>query len=299
MWLSKTYSIAERALVSACACLAITGGTVFGTPITIFTETFQYPVGSNLAGKNGGTGFSGAWTGGNSTIVAGLGGSGSAVQIGNVDSFRSLSTPMNTGGTPLYFSYLMNASSFFGGNYTGISLYNGSNEEMFFGIPWQAHKLGFDARGGTGIGGIRSVDFNPATNTTYLVVLGLLPSSTAGKVDIAMWATTNLSSDPNVLVANAPNASLYGSRGVFSFSQIGMHGDYAGQLKVSGIALSPNVSDASSVTVSTAVPEIDPAGMGSVLALVTGALGLRERRRRDRVGVSPLSIKPGSPWESG
>jgi hypothetical protein len=28
-----------------------------------------------------------------------------------------------------------------------------------------------------------------------------------------------------------------------------------------------------------AVPEIDPAGMGSVLALVTGALGLLERRR--------------------
>lgn len=30
---------------------------------------------------------------------------------------------------------------------------------------------------------------------------------------------------------------------------------------------------------SSAVPEIDPAGMGSVLALVTGALGLLERRR--------------------
>jgi len=29
----------------------------------------------------------------------------------------------------------------------------------------------------------------------------------------------------------------------------------------------------------SAVPEIDPAGMGSVLALVTGALGLLERRR--------------------
>lgn len=30
------------------------------------------------------------------------------------------------------------------------------------------------------------------------------------------------------------------------------------------------------------VPEIDPAGMGSVLALVTGALGLLERRRRKK-----------------
>ena len=35
----------------------------------------------------------------------------------------------------------------------------------------------------------------------------------------------------------------------------------------------------SELTVPNAVPEIDPAGMGSVLALVTGALGLLERRR--------------------
>ena len=34
-----------------------------------------------------------------------------------------------------------------------------------------------------------------------------------------------------------------------------------------------------SIATATFVPEIDPAGMGSVLALVTGALGLLERRR--------------------
>jgi hypothetical protein len=31
---------------------------------------------------------------------------------------------------------------------------------------------------------------------------------------------------------------------------------------------------------SSVVPEIDPAGAGSVLSLVAGALALRERRRR-------------------
>lgn len=36
------------------------------------------------------------------------------------------------------------------------------------------------------------------------------------------------------------------------------------------------------ITASTPVPEIDPAGLGSVLALVTGALGLLERRRSKR-----------------
>jgi hypothetical protein len=36
------------------------------------------------------------------------------------------------------------------------------------------------------------------------------------------------------------------------------------------------------VAVSATVPEIDPAGIGSVLALVTGALGLIEQRRRQK-----------------
>jgi len=40
-----------------------------------------------------------------------------------------------------------------------------------------------------------------------------------------------------------------------------------------------NGETVSLVAASSPVPEIDPAGMGSVLALVTGALGLTERRR--------------------
>ena len=35
----------------------------------------------------------------------------------------------------------------------------------------------------------------------------------------------------------------------------------------------------SELTVPNGVPEIDPAGMGSVLALVSGTLGLLERKR--------------------
>ena len=39
------------------------------------------------------------------------------------------------------------------------------------------------------------------------------------------------------------------------------------------------ISETLTVASPSSVPEIDPAGMGSVLALVTGALGLLERRR--------------------
>lgn len=49
----------------------------------------------------------------------------------------------------------------------------------------------------------------------------------------------------------------------------------AGDLVVDGFA-----GSASFTSVASGVPEIDPAGMGSVLALVGGSLGVLERRRR-------------------
>ena len=107
---------------------------------SIFTETFNYPVGANLDGQNGGSGFSGAWTGGNSTIVGGIGGAGtSALQVGT-ESKRTLLSTFNTSGNSFYLSYIMNSSNFSGGNYTGISLWQGNTENMFLGIPWNAQK---------------------------------------------------------------------------------------------------------------------------------------------------------------
>jgi len=87
---------------------------------------------------------------------------------------------------------------------------------------------------------------------------------------------------------NAPNADgYYGVR----FSAGGADWNY-GWVAVSKTASSLTFGEASvettintpiaagAVAPTSSVPEIDPAGMGSVLALVTGALGLLERRRR-------------------
>ena len=49
--------------------------------------------------------------------------------------------------------------------------------------------------------------------------------------------------------------------------------------------VAPQINALQVRAVSTGVPEIDPAGMGSVLALVTGALGLVERRRLQAKGA--------------
>jgi|688.fasta_scaffold241381_1 hypothetical protein len=259
----------------ACASLVWAAGT--SQAGLLFTETFQYPISSNLAGQNGGAGFSAAWSGGNSTIVSGLSsGLGTAVQIGTASS-RQLSATASTSGTSTYITYLMNATSFSGGNYTGLSLFNGATEEMFMGIPWQTQRFGFDAHAGNGGSDIKTVDFTPSTNTSYLVTLGLVPSATSGKVDVKMWATSNLGVDPNTLVAGTPNASLLGVKNNFSFNSIRIAGDYAGALKVAGIASSPSVSEAASVTVN-AVPEPSTVAM-AIAGVACGGYSMFRRRK--------------------
>ncbi len=241
----------------------------------IFTENFQYTVGANLAGQNGGTGFSGDWQGGNSTIVAGLGGAGTkSLQVGTQSS-RSLLSDINTSGNTFYMSYIMNASSFSGGNYTGISLWSGSSEKMFIGIPWQAESFGFDAHGGVDEN-IQTINFTPDPNTSYLVTFGLLPSLTIGKVDVKMWATSNLSINGNTLVSGTPNASLVGLRDNFIFDNVRVTGDYAaGALKLSGLAAATTANEAINSTM-TSVPE--PSAL-SLLAIGLSALAMLRRRR--------------------
>ena len=241
----------------------------------IFTENFQYTQGANLAGQSGGSGFSGAWADGNSTIVEGIGGTGTkSLQVGTQSS-RSLLSTFNTSGNSFYMSYIMNASSFSGGNYTGISLWSGSSENMFIGIPWASQSFGFDAHGGNGAADIKTINFTPASNTSYLVTFGLLPSLTSGKVDVKMWATSNLNIDANTLVAGTPNASLLGSRSNFTFDKITVNGDYAGALKLSGLSAATTASETINSTVSS-VPE--PSAL-SLFAVGLSGLAMMRRRR--------------------
>jgi hypothetical protein len=240
---------------------------------SIFTETFNYAVGANLDGQNGGSGFSGAWTGGNSTIVGGIGGAGtSALQVGT-ESKRTLLSTFNTAGNSFYLSYVMNSSDFFGGNYTGISLWQGNTENMFLGIPWNARKFGFDPHKGLPI---QSVDFNPLTNTSYLVTFALLPSATSGKVDIKLWATSNLNIDATTLLSAAPNASLIGTRDNFTFDNLRVNGNYAGALKLSGLSSATTAAE----TISTSVASVpEPSALSLIVVGLGGVVALRRVRR--------------------
>jgi hypothetical protein len=242
----------------------------------IFSEPFDYAVGSGIAGQTGGTGFSGAWSGGDSTIVSGIGGASSAVQVGSQSSSRSLSTSVSTSSGDIYIAYLMEVSNFYGGNYTGMSLWDGSTEQFFLGIPWQARKFGFDAHAGNGASDIKSVDFQPQTLSPYLIVLGLVDSTTSGKVDIKLWATSDLNASISSLVGGAANAQLLGVRNDFTFSSIRLAGDYSGSLRLGALGAAPTATEA-------AVLAIQPVPEPSVYGLALGALtlvGAALRRRR-------------------
>jgi len=253
---------------------------------SIFTETFNYPVGANLDGQNGGSGFSGAWflqqsNGGSSTIVNGIGvGGRPALQVGLDVSRRNLLSPRDTAGNSFYLSYIMNSSDFFGGNYTGISLWQGDTEKMFIGIPWNARKFGFDPHNnglGTPSLPIQPIDFTPLANTSYLVTFALLPSATSGKVDIKLWATSNLNIDATTLLSADPNASLIGSRNNFTFDNLRVTGNYAGALKLSGLSSATTGAE----TISTSVASVpEPSALSLLVVGLGGVIALRRVRRR-------------------
>jgi hypothetical protein len=278
-----TVSLARRVarlVLSVTVAAGIASQALPARAALLFSEPFQYTVGANLAGQNGGSGFSGVWGSGSSTIVAGLNGGGSAVAIDSTGGAqtRQLSSTLGTTGTASYISYLMNSSDFNNGNYTGIDLVLGpSTSQLFLGIPFNARKFGFDAKNSLPI---QTINFTPTTNTSYLVAIGLIPSTTPGKVDIKMWATSNLAIDPTTLVASTPNAQLIGTRNNFTFDRILLDGNMPSSLKVSGLATSPSISEAVAVSVA-AVPEPGSAALTAIgCAAAAGWRAVRRRRHQ-------------------
>src|SRR5262249_36366409 len=139
-------------------------------PLPTLEETFAYPLGL-LAGRNGGSGWTDPWTAageGNQVCTSELTyqsgtrvlqTSSNALCFAGQDfgNFRPLPVPAGAAGTTLYISALCSLPS---GQYSGLSLYDGSDEKLFIGRPFE-----------TGVYGIHLHD--PPANPS----LTLIPSS--------------------------------------------------------------------------------------------------------------------------
>lgn len=241
----------------------------------IFSDDFDYAAG-NLAGKSGGTGWGGAWAGGNSLVAGSLPGStGNSVSISSDASItsRALGSTITTGGaTSYYLSFLFNASPVppaNGGDYAGISL-TGAGTSFFSGVPGSSGQLGFDWQNeGDGL-------FSATSGTTYLVLLELTAGSTSGLTMANFHITSNLATTGTALAGGTPEAFLEGQN--FSFASVEIAGGYSsGSVSLAGLALATSANEAVSLTVA-AIPESSATGwLAAGLLLAAGAI--RRRRR--------------------
>jgi hypothetical protein len=101
-----------------------------------FVEEFAYPAG-NLAGNNGGSGFSAAWNAGGSVVSPGLTNgalavAGNAASLINQTAFRPLGRSFNaTNSGQIWVGVLMERMDA-NGQWGGLSLFSGTSTEKFF-----------------------------------------------------------------------------------------------------------------------------------------------------------------------
>jgi hypothetical protein len=219
----------------------------------IFRDSFDYEPSTSLLWRDGGTGFSGAWYGFGSsassgTVTTSTQDGSKWVAIGTSPAVRHLYENVVTGTNPVYLSFRMMSPDFTLGNYCGIGLVSTSNVEddrMFFGIPWTQDKFGFDARSGRFPLDVKTID-TLKPNQPYLVLVGLIPGSVQGKVDVKMWITENLSSDLGALVRSNPVISLTGADGKpnFTFNAVRISGDSPTALSIGDLTRATIVNSA-------------------------------------------------------
>lgn len=261
----------------AAVLLSLVGLVTWATPATatmIFSDAFAYATGT-LAGRNGGSGWSGPWSGGTSVVTGGLPGTyGTSVRISKNASVtsRPMAAAFSTGSaTTYYVSFIFNASSFESGDgsYAGIAVSGSTN--LFMGMPGSSGQLGFSWQNEG------EATFSASGSTSYLTLYEIKPSPTAGNTIVSMYATTDLTTSAATLTSGTAIASLEGFD--FGFNQVDIAGGYnTTSINVAGLAMATTAQEAVAFT-QTLVPEPDSL-MLAALAAAGSLLGCRCRRRR-------------------
>lgn len=242
----------------------------------IFSDGFNYPNGA-LAGNNGGTGWTGAWTSTspppvNNIVTENIAGrSGKSVIISPVPyvTSRTFSPSINlASSTTYYFSFFFNAAPFSPANtgkYAGITLRNSATDDysLFMGMPGSSGDLGFTWKNeGEGL-------FSTASdNTTYLVLFKTEKLTTPPfYTRVSFYATTNLSSDGNTLESSPVRAYIDGLSTPPPYNTIEISGSYddaAGTIKIAGLCMATSANEAVART-QMGAPQFGNPGTGGAI----------------------------------
>ena len=249
----------------------------------LFADSFRYANGY-LSGNAGGTGWTGAWSGGvaaNGNLVSAplvvnpSDATARSIQIssGSFATKRSLSTTYQTGGANSYYvSFVFNANPFSmnAGAFAGVSLYLDldPSQSLLLGSPGTSGQLGFDWTN-TGDPSVAA-----SNGVNYLILCAITPGS-GSTTSVSMYSTTNLWMSGASLAATTPIVSLLNEPN-FSFNTVTVSGAYGtGTISLAGLAMADNATDAVTFT-QNAVP-----GPGAMLVLALAA----------RFGAAPGSAR--------
>jgi alpha-D-xyloside xylohydrolase len=181
------------------------------------TETFNYPLNSQLnnLGKAG-NGWNGPWmvfegVATDMSIVSGKAYSGLPVTgnrlAGNLSAnagtraYRELNPAWQDDGDSIWFSFLLDVSNPTPQNnsWQGVSFFNGTSEQVFFGKNWGVDKLGIIAS--TVGGSVNSSTISYTAGQAWIVVL-IKTSGDASNEQAYMWINPNPATEPNISTAN-------------------------------------------------------------------------------------------------
>ena len=247
---------------AALTCAVLIAATALSPAFVIVSENFTY-INPALNGRNGGTGFSGAWTS-TSTVTGG-------VATGNTDSFRNLAFAVPSSGTLwLSFDWGFSTTPTPGASYGGLTFYVGGTEKFLIGNTFPASGSDVwrmnDGAIGSFVSANTTVQNSPGMKTGVArVTLGAGATST-----VELWVGPTGSP---VDVSGAPMATST-NRDLVGINRIRINGqDFGNALNsqsFDNLLIGTTMADVS------AVPE--PSAAVPVLGCLAGFALLRRRR---------------------